>query len=456
MAEKAKKKPVPKPPTTSTTTAPLGPGQPVGARQLGGGSVPANVGVRVPGGGVGVSATAIDELRRALLMGETTDGVELGNAPITTVSGRLLRQVGESPASGKTTVNQAMSDLLGMSQLEIERLQDKLIDAGIIPPGAAKTLRRGQADPTTRAAYRLLLEEAVLRPDTPLTEILASRRAEQPQDQEPGVVGGNNTYRISVSDPAELRKLADTISVDILGRRAEPGEQARIVAAIQGAEVSNQRALNGAQEAAERTEFAIKATAASGAKHPLGEAKGRVTGKFGEDRDGGKRQHGGVDFAIQMRTPVSAPVGGTVVAKSDPKGYGTYAVLQGDDGREYRFAHLDSVTKTGRVEAGTAIAATGNSGRSTGPHLHFEVREKGQAVDPEAFLAGAVGAPGAPGTSPAPATYLPSTTVTTTEVNPAARAEEALRAENPTEAASHDIANVFSQFRSLIGGRANG
>jgi murein DD-endopeptidase MepM/ murein hydrolase activator NlpD len=75
-------------------------------------------------------------------------------------------------------------------------------------------------------------------------------------------------------------------------------------------------------------------------------------------------------------------------------GYGNLVIVQHADGTETRYAHCSALT----VEAGAAVRAgdlfgkVGHTGRATGPHLHFEVRVDGHAVDPEAWLRARTGA----------------------------------------------------------------
>lgn len=115
----------------------------------------------------------------------------------------------------------------------------------------------------------------------------------------------------------------------------------------------------------------------------------RKTGGFGDDR--GTHRHGGIDTAMPIGTAVRAGAAGTARVKRDPKGYGLYVDLKLDDGTTLRMAHLNETTiKDGdRVSQGQIIAKTGNSGRSSGPHLHYEVIGKdGKKVDPEQWHQG--------------------------------------------------------------------
>jgi murein DD-endopeptidase MepM/ murein hydrolase activator NlpD len=115
-----------------------------------------------------------------------------------------------------------------------------------------------------------------------------------------------------------------------------------------------------------------------------------VTSDYGWRTDpihGQARFHAGVDLRYAYAQEVHAAAAGIVTFSGDKGGYGTTVVIQHSDGLETRYAHLSSadVQVGAKVEAGAVIARSGNSGRSTGPHLHFEVRQDGRAVDPEIF-----------------------------------------------------------------------
>ncbi|CAM3772844.1 Peptidase M23 domain-containing protein [Bordetella sputigena] len=99
-------------------------------------------------------------------------------------------------------------------------------------------------------------------------------------------------------------------------------------------------------------------------------------------------RHDGLDFAAPMGTPILAAAGGVVVAAGPDAGYGQRVDIDHGDGLLSRYAHASEVlVKAGDlVERGQLIARVGSSGVSTGPHLHFEIRLGGQAMDPRLFL----------------------------------------------------------------------
>ncbi|HVM27164.1 MAG TPA: M23 family metallopeptidase, partial [Mycobacteriales bacterium] len=113
---------------------------------------------------------------------------------------------------------------------------------------------------------------------------------------------------------------------------------------------------------------------------------GRLTSPFGP-RWG--RLHAGVDFATGVGAPVRAAVEGTVVTAQAESGYGNTVRVVHADGAETVYAHMSAfdVVAGQPVTAGQDLGREGNTGQSTGPHLHFEVRYDGAPVDPLIWLA---------------------------------------------------------------------
>ncbi len=126
---------------------------------------------------------------------------------------------------------------------------------------------------------------------------------------------------------------------------------------------------------------------------PLGRpARGRITSGFGRRSDpfnGRPAFHAGIDFRGRVGDPVAATAAGVVKEVGwDAGGYGNYVIIRHGGGYQTLFAHLSKtlVKKGGAVSRGDKVGLLGSSGRSTGPHLHYEVHWKGKAVDPEKYL----------------------------------------------------------------------
>lgn len=114
-------------------------------------------------------------------------------------------------------------------------------------------------------------------------------------------------------------------------------------------------------------------------------ALGRVSSKFGI-RHG--RRHQGVDMALPIGTPLYATFDGKVRVAKWMKGYGNIVILRHDNGLETFYGHMSqfNVKPGDIVHAGDVIGLSGNTGRSTGPHIHYEVRYHGLALDPQRIV----------------------------------------------------------------------
>lgn len=108
---------------------------------------------------------------------------------------------------------------------------------------------------------------------------------------------------------------------------------------------------------------------------------GQISKKFGSD-------HEGVDIAAPLFAPVLAAASGSVKAAGWDSVYGNYIIIEHSKNYETFYGHLNSVAVKQRdgILAGKIIGTVGSSGKSTSPHLHYEVRFQGKAVDPLAYL----------------------------------------------------------------------
>ena len=108
----------------------------------------------------------------------------------------------------------------------------------------------------------------------------------------------------------------------------------------------------------------------------------KITSKFGPRR---RRMHNGIDVKVYIGDTIRAAFSGKVrMVKFERRGYGKYVVIRHENGLETIYGHLSKqlVNEDQYVEAGEVIGLGGNTGRSTGSHLHFETRFLGQAINP--------------------------------------------------------------------------
>lgn len=118
---------------------------------------------------------------------------------------------------------------------------------------------------------------------------------------------------------------------------------------------------------------------------------GRISSGFGGRKAptrGASTYHKGIDWATPIGTQVMASCAGTVTRAGWGSGYGYLVCIRHPDGRETRYGHLSKIlVKAGQtVKQGQKIALSGNTGRSTGPHVHFEMLINGSAVNPLKYL----------------------------------------------------------------------
>lgn len=195
---------------------------------------------------------------------------------------------------------------------------------------------------------------------------------------------------------AELARIAEEERrrAEEARRRAE--EEARRVAAANAAARRRAEAAQAAaaeqrrraEQAASRARPAPADMSPSGWRRPSG---GAITSGYGMRRHpifGTGRMHTGVDFGAPAGAPIYAVTDGVVVSAGWRGGYGLAVVIDHGGGLATLSAHASSLNVSAgqRVSRGQVIAATGSTGQSTGPHLHFEVRVNGQHRDPMPYF----------------------------------------------------------------------
>ncbi|MCG8966193.1 MULTISPECIES: M23 family metallopeptidase [Streptomyces] len=163
--------------------------------------------------------------------------------------------------------------------------------------------------------------------------------------------------------------------------------------AVEAQAAAQAKAAKAEKAAASAKKVAAKKKAASWVD-PV--KKYALSAKFAQNGGMWAHKHSGQDFAVPIGTNVMAAHGGTVVkaggnGAGDGPAYGNAIVIKHGNGTYSQYAHLSRIdVKIGQVvKTGQHIAKSGNTGNSSGPHLHFEIRTTpnyGSAVDPVAFL----------------------------------------------------------------------
>jgi murein DD-endopeptidase MepM/ murein hydrolase activator NlpD len=137
--------------------------------------------------------------------------------------------------------------------------------------------------------------------------------------------------------------------------------------------------------------YAVQGTTKDPAGSDVLPVEGRISSVFGSRKDpihGVQKNHHGLDIAAPEGTDIRSVRDGVVRFAGDRGGYGQVVIVDHGDGLETRYAHCSEliVQEGEKIRAGERIALVGSTGRSTGPHLHFEARQDGQAVDPQDFF----------------------------------------------------------------------
>jgi murein DD-endopeptidase MepM/ murein hydrolase activator NlpD len=120
--------------------------------------------------------------------------------------------------------------------------------------------------------------------------------------------------------------------------------------------------------------------------------KGYITDGFGMRRNPfngeGREVHEGIDIAVEFGTPVTATADGLVIHSGPYSGYGNLVIVYHTNGITTRYGHLSRITVEAgqRIKRGDQLGHAGSTGRSTGPHVHYEIRENDQSVDPFRYV----------------------------------------------------------------------
>ena len=205
---------------------------------------------------------------------------------------------------------------------------------------------------------------------TPL--VAAPLAAVTPVAAAPAVVGAGDLVKASDLYAAAAAEAARAAEEARLAEEARAVEEARLAAEATTATTTTAT-----------TATATTAVAASGGGVQM--VVGRLTSGFGA-RWG--TSHQGLDIAAPIGTPIRVPLDGTVIDSGPASGFGQWVRVRHDDGTVTVYGHISEshVSVGDSVSAGDVIAEVGNEGRSTGPHLHFEVVVDGTKVNPQPWL----------------------------------------------------------------------
>lgn len=385
--------------------------------------------------------------------------------------------------TGRFRASAVLASIYDWTDEEYLSFQQRAYAAGLYP-GKSRPNYTNRYDPATMTAWKGVVESAVMAyregkgaKVTPHEIVDSALAGDDGQDSGPapviagGIVAGGQAHIISLQDPAALRKVAEQVGIAVIGKKPSKEQVDRIVATLTSAEKAEADRANTARDAQDQREFGARvnannsqaqaqATPVAGRHQLISPVPGaKIADSLGAPRDEGTRKHKGTDIFGKTGSPAVAPIGGVVTraGSGGPKA-GNRVWIKGDDGRYHFLAHLHTIgVKPGdRVEQGAQIGTVGYTGNASpkSPHVHYSINSSDTKED--AIANPAVELKG--GEAPAeirsvPNTYIPPTTTTITNVNAEARAEEAIRAENPEEAKAHDLATTYGKFMNVIFGQ---
>lgn len=251
--------------------------------------------------------------------------------------------------------------------------------------------------PSRERVRQVLLERRVLIAGVAVVAVFVAADAQfgdVPSDR-PLALG--EAQRVSIAYPPELAPNPQSSSRLLAAiASGEKRREAAVVAAAARATLERAKAEAAAAASGEWQDWmgqrapVVPGVLTPGSTPSLGgfslPAKGAFTSGFGS-RWG--TMHRGIDIAAPIGSPIYAVADGTVVEAGPAQGFGLWVRIRHDDGTISIYGHMYDffVSQGERVPAGMQIARIGNRGDSTGPHLHFEIVQNGQHVDPQAWLA---------------------------------------------------------------------
>jgi murein DD-endopeptidase MepM/ murein hydrolase activator NlpD len=216
-----------------------------------------------------------------------------------------------------------------------------------------------------------------------LTSLMASNQMDDNTILEVGYILRipNSQAAIHVVVPGDtMFDLADRYGVDL--ESLASANQGKNLDLLEVGDLLNIPNANNIQVAGSTSQPSRSLSASKLMKWPV---EGTITSSFGWRKAG---FHHGIDIANKVGTPIKAAAGGTVSFTGYKSVYGLTVIIDHPDGKQTLYAHTKKtfVTKGEQVKQGDTIAAIGMSGVTTGPHVHFEVRNGNKISDPICYL----------------------------------------------------------------------
>jgi murein DD-endopeptidase MepM/ murein hydrolase activator NlpD len=227
---------------------------------------------------------------------------------------------------------------------------------------------------------RLKLEMKLARDETRRTKLQVAAETKALEEKTAEQVAAREQLIAQQEALEAARSNERSILADVRAQREEAGEELDVLEGESAALEARIRAVQSAPSTGSGSSTG-SGVSSSGLIWPV---NGVVTSGYGW-RWG--RLHEGIDIAAPIATPVRAAASGTVIYAGVMSGYGNIIVIDHGGGLSTAYAHLSAIyAGGGGVSQGQTIGSVGSTGHSTGPHLHFEVRVNGTAVDPLGYL----------------------------------------------------------------------
>tara|TARA_R110001592_G_scaffold112406_4_gene310630 strand:+ start:1401 stop:2549 length:1149 start_codon:yes stop_codon:yes gene_type:complete len=274
-----------------------------------------------------------------------------------------------------------------------------LRNANLIHPGQdinlSVLLDRSAAVDTTPSAILVPLSSAPALTVTPLPAPVASLATSVPADplRELALTQSEGPLKVVAALTPEAPSKTPVAAV------ADESDGENGVGGVPGERATRlQRLLNGTADALALVRDLMgeknapdELTTPSNPWQPILNGSARISSNYGMRKDpftGRMSFHGGIDLAAKRGTEITAFRDGEVTFSGWKGGYGNMVVVRHEDGLESVYGHTakNLVTVGDKVDAGTVIANVGSTGRSTGPHLHLEMRRHGKAINPMPHL----------------------------------------------------------------------
>ncbi len=260
--------------------------------------------------------------------------------------------------------------------------QEPVVDEHVIEAENGAELSVNVPVPVRGAGGVAAIDEATYRQDSVSGEAALAEQAFLNLQEHEFIVRKEEVYYETLDfDTEYVDNLVWTSDREELLQEGETGElQVTVLVTYRGL-VEEQRTVLSETVIKEPVPMIIERGTKAPAEYIMPMDEGRFTSGFGM-RWG--RMHSGLDFGVSIGTRVNAARDGVVTLADEVGSYGNVVFISHENGEETRYAHLSEwlVEPGQEVKQGDQIALSGNTGRSTGPHLHFEIRVDGEAINP--------------------------------------------------------------------------